>query len=78
MLGCFLLLLQKGATWVPLIAIPAVIAGTIASLWFIISGIKGIIAEATRPKRPAPHIGSSKRALQWIGKRRAFSNARHQ
>jgi len=78
MLACFLLLRQSGATWVPLIAIPAVIAGTIASLWFTISGIKGIIAGATRPKGPAPQIFSSKRTLQWIGKRRAFSNARHQ
>jgi hypothetical protein len=52
MLECFLLVGKVGGTWAPLIAIPAVIAGGVASMWLILSGIKGIIT-ARRPTRNA-------------------------
>jgi hypothetical protein len=51
MLECFLVLGKVGAGWAPMIAIPAVIAGGVASMWLILSGIKGIITRWDRPTR---------------------------
>jgi len=48
MLECFLLLRQAGAKWFGLFAVPAVIAGVVASIGLIVSGIKGLIAEGSR------------------------------
>jgi hypothetical protein len=38
MFECFLLLLQKGAKWIPLVAIPAVLAGIVASICLMAEG----------------------------------------
>jgi hypothetical protein len=51
MLECFLLLHQAAEKWFLLAAIPAVIAGGVASICLILSGIKGIIEESFSPKR---------------------------
>jgi len=62
MLECFLLVGKVGGTWAPLIAIPAVIAGGVASMWLILSGIKGHhYRAATHPKRKVACAASSKR-----------------
>ena len=53
MLECFLLLRQSGARWIPLFAVPAVLAGGVAAISLMLSGIKGIITEWYRPKRRA-------------------------
>jgi hypothetical protein len=45
MLECFLLLRQSGARWIPLLAIPAVLTVSLASICLMLSGIKGIITE---------------------------------
>jgi hypothetical protein len=45
MLECFLLLRQSGARWIPLFAVPAVLAGGVAAISLMLSGIKGIITE---------------------------------
>jgi hypothetical protein len=50
MLECFLLL-RSGARWVPLFAVPAVLAGGVAAISLMLSGIKGIITEGYSPKR---------------------------
>jgi len=49
MLECFLLLRQSGARWPALIVIPAVIAGGVASMYLMLSGIKGIITQWIAP-----------------------------
>ncbi len=58
MLECFLLLGKVGAAWAPMIAIPAVIAGGVASMWLILSGIKGIITRWDRPTRRTARAAS--------------------
>jgi hypothetical protein len=68
-----LFLLQKGAKWIPLIVVPAVIAGVVASMCLILSGVKGIIMESFRPKHRVRRDASSGRVVQWI----AASNQRH-
>ena len=55
--------------WIPLIAIPAVIAGGVASMWLILSGIKGILTESIHPKRRVARPASPERIVKWIGKR---------
>jgi hypothetical protein len=68
MLECLLLLRRGGAAWIPLIAIPAVIAGGVASMRLMVSGIKGIIS-GSRPKRKVVRAASPERVVQWIAKR---------
>jgi len=53
MLECFLLLHRDSARWLPLVAIPAVVVGGVASLCLILSGIEGLIKEARLQKRKA-------------------------
>ncbi len=74
MLECFLLVGKVGAAWAPLIAIPAVIAGSVASLWLILSGIKGIIAESIHPRRTVARAASPQLVVKWIGKRPQLRN----
>ncbi len=64
---CFLLLHRAGPKWVPLIAIPGVIAGILSSLYMIMSGMKGVIAPR-RPKLRASRT-STDRIVRWIGHR---------
>ena len=66
MLECFLLLGKFGATWPVLIAVPAVLAGGVASICLIVSGVKGIITEWRRPKRRVVRPASPERVVQWI------------
>jgi hypothetical protein len=73
MLECLLLLRQSGGRWVPLVAIPGVIAGGVASICLMLSGIKGIIA-ASHPKRRIARAGKPERVVQWIAKRPALPN----
>jgi hypothetical protein len=68
MLECFLLVGKVGTTWAPLIAIPAVIAGGVASIWLILSGIKGIIALSIHAKRNVARPANPGRVVQLIGK----------
>jgi hypothetical protein len=65
MFECFLLLLQKGAKWIPLVAIPAVLAGIVASICLMLSAIKRIISEWYRPKRRV-RPASRERIVQWM------------
>ena len=58
MLECFLLLGKVGAAWAPLIAIPAMVAGSVAAMYLIFSGIKGIIIRWGRPKPRAARAAS--------------------
>jgi hypothetical protein len=58
MLECFLLLGKVGAAWAPLIAIPAMVAGSVAAMYLIFSGIKGIITQGGRPKHRAVRAAS--------------------
>jgi hypothetical protein len=51
MLECFLLLGKVGAVWAPLIAIPAMVAGAVAAICLIFSGIKGMITRWDRLRR---------------------------
>ena len=70
MVECFLLLRHAGDKWVPLLAIPGVIAGLAASICLIISGLKGILAGP----RPAPRnmpIASPDRVVRWMARRPA-------
>jgi hypothetical protein len=73
---CFLLLREVGTTWAPLIAIPTVVAGGVASIWLILSGIKGSITEQSRPKRRVVGAASPQRILRWIGKQPATEERR--
>jgi hypothetical protein len=66
MLECFLLLLNRSAKWTPLILIPALIAGGVASICLILSGIKGIITESLRPKRRAGRAARPEHVVRWI------------
>ena len=70
MLDCFLLLLQHGAKWISLFVIPAVIAGGVASICLIVSGMKGIIAESLHPQRGIRRAARPERIVQWISLRR--------
>lgn len=69
MLECFLLLRHAGARWVPVLAIPGVVAGFAASLCLILSGIKGIIAGPHQSKASTTRAASPERVVQWIAKR---------
>jgi hypothetical protein len=53
MLECFLLLRQSGGRWIPLFAVPGVLAGGVAAISLMLSGFKGIITDWYRPKRRA-------------------------
>jgi hypothetical protein len=66
MLDCFLLLLQRGAKWTPLILIPILTAGGVASICLIVSGIRGIIADSLHPKRRVGRARRPERVVQWI------------
>jgi hypothetical protein len=58
MCTCVVLLLRAtGASWVPFIAIPGVLAGFLLSVWVIVSGVAGLFSMRHRP------IRSSKRTL---------------
>ncbi len=74
MMECFLLLRQSGPRWMPLVAIPGVIAGGVASICLMLFGIKGIITES-RTKRRVVHLRNSERVVQWIAKRPPLPNA---
>ena len=74
MLECFLVVGKVEATWAPLIAIPAVIAGFVVSLWLILSGIKGSIAALIRPKRQVARAASPGCVVKWIGNRPQLRN----
>ena len=65
MFECFLLL-GKASTWPALVVIPAVLAGGVASICLILSGIKGLITEAIRPKRKVVRPANPERVVQWI------------
>ena len=78
MLECFLLLRQSGARWIPLLAIPAVLAGSLASICLMLSGIKGIITEWYRPKRRVARAASPERLVKWFGKPPQLRNAGQQ
>jgi hypothetical protein len=78
MLECFLLLRQSGARWIPLLAIPAVLAGSLASICLMLSGIKGIITEWYRPKRRVARAASPERLVKWFGKQPQLRNAGQQ
>ena len=66
MFECLLLVHRAGATWVPLVAIPGGIAGCVAAIWLMLSGIKGIIA-ARGLKGNTDLVDSPGRNLKWIG-----------
>ena len=69
MVECFLLLRQADARWIPLVAIPAVLAGGVAAMCLILSGIKGIMTEWYRPKRRDVRPASPERVVRWIAPR---------
>ena len=77
MLECLLLLRRDGPSWIPLIAIPAVIAGGVASIRLMLSGIKGIVTEWSRPKRRVVRAASPQRVVQWIAKRPLLPKRQH-
>lgn len=66
MFECLLLMHRAGATWVPLIAIPAGIAGWVAAMWLILSGIKGILA-ARSSKGNTDLVAGPASDVKWIG-----------
>jgi len=66
MVECFLLFRQTGARWIPLIAIPAVLAGGVAAICLMLAGIKGIINARHRPKRRVVRPASPERVVEWI------------
>jgi len=68
-LECFLLLRHTGAKWVPILAIPGVIAGMGASVCLILSGIKGIIGNPRQSKPRTNQAASPARVVEWIAKR---------
>jgi hypothetical protein len=76
MLECFLLVHRAGAIWVPLVAIPAVIAGWVATFSLMLSGIKGIIL-ARASKRNAGPAASPGRHVKWIGTRPQNTEQEH-
>jgi hypothetical protein len=52
MLECFLLLhYASGGKWIPLFAIPLVIAAGAASVSLMLSGVKGMLTARHRPDR---------------------------
>jgi hypothetical protein len=69
MVECFLLLRQTDAKWIPLLAIPAVLAGGVAAICLMLSGIKGIVADGYRPKRRVVRPASPDRIFKWIAPR---------
>ena len=64
MLECFLLLRQSGGRWIPLFAVPAVLAGGVAAISLMLSGFKGIITDSYSPKRRAGRAASPERVVQ--------------
>lgn len=68
MLECFLLVHRAGGTWVPLVAIPSLIAGWVAAFRLMRSGIKGIIL-ARASKRNAGPAASPRPDVKWIATR---------
>lgn len=69
MVECFLLLRQGDAKWVPLVAIPAVLAGGVAAICLILSGIKGIIVQRYGTKRGGARPATPDRVVQWMARR---------
>jgi len=69
MVQCFLLLWHADAKWIPFVAIPAVLAGGMAAVCLMVSGIKGILTEWCRPKRKLVRPVSPERVVQWIAPR---------
>ena len=67
MSACLLVLLRIGAKWVPLVAVPGVLAGMVASVCLIVSGIKGVAIGPSHLKRRRP--ASADRVVQWIANR---------
>lgn len=61
MLECFLLLRHAGPKWAPLVAIPAVLAGGLAAISLILSGIISIVTAWCRPKQNVAHAASRER-----------------
>ena len=76
MLECFLLLGHTGAKWVPVFAIPGVIAGFAASICLILSGLRGIIA-GPRESKPGTNPAPPERVVQWIAKRPVPNGSHH-
>jgi hypothetical protein len=68
MFECLLLVHHAGGKWVPILAIPGVIAGSVASIWLMLSGIRGLIAQ-THPKDNVGATVSPGRIVTWIGTR---------
>ena len=66
MLVCFLLLHQAAEKWFLLAAIPALIAGGVAAMCLILSGIKGIIEESFSPKCRVEPAARPERVVQWM------------
>lgn len=69
MLECFLLIGRVGSTWGPLIAIPVVIAGSLAALCLTVLGSKGLILNSIQARRRSGHGANPKNIVNWIGKR---------
>jgi hypothetical protein len=60
------LLVLKQWNWVGLVAVPGVIVMSIVSLWWIITGVKGIVA-AHGPSQP--HRSTERAALSFLKRR---------
>ena len=46
---CVLLLRATGASWVPFLAVPGVIAGLSLSILMVVAGVTGLLARQRRP-----------------------------
>ena len=77
MLESFLLLRHTGDDWVPLFAIPGVIAAFVASVWLIISGIKRSIASRPPSQPGIPRAASPDRVVRWLARRPMPSSQKH-
>jgi hypothetical protein len=66
MFECLLLVHRAGAMWVPLVAIPGGIAGCVAAIWLMLSGIKGIIA-ASGANGNTDLVANPARDVKWVG-----------
>jgi len=76
MVECFLLFRHTGAKWVPLFTIPGVIGGMAASIWLIVSGLKGALAGPGRPTDGAARTASPDRVVRWLARRPASNGGR--
>ena len=65
MFECLLLMHRAGARWVPLVAIPGGIAGWVAAICLMLSGIKGIIA-ARGANGNTDLVANPARDVKWI------------